>query len=87
MTDQEKIEEFKRLYTEEILVNGGSMSPELSQLFDEVLRIFGDNPAKMDALIEEIRNEYYGPELTLEDRVAILEEKVAKIEEYLNLGD
>lgn len=83
MTDQEKIEEFKRLYTEEILVNGGSMGPELSQLFDEVLRIFGDNPAKMDALIEEIRNEYYGPEVTLEDRVAILEEKVANIEKHL----
>ena len=83
MTDQEKIEEFKRLYTEEILVNGGSMSPELSQLFDEVLRIFGDNPAKMDALIEEIRNEYYGPEVTLEDRVATLEEKVANIEKHL----
>ncbi|WP_430619425.1 hypothetical protein [Enterococcus sp. DIV0802b] len=83
MTDQEKIEEFKRLYTEEILVNGGSMSPELSQLFDEVLSIFGDNPAKMDALIEEIRNEYYGPEVTLEDRVATLEEKVANIEKHL----
>lgn len=83
MTDQEKIEEFKRLYTEEILVNGGSMSPELSQLFEEVLRIFGDNPAKMDALIEEIRNEYYGPEVTLEDRVATLEEKVANIEKHL----
>lgn len=83
MTDQEKIEEFKRLYTEEILVNGGSMSPELSQLFDEVLRIFGDNPSKMDELIEEIRNEYYGPEVTLEDRVATLEEKVANIEKHL----
>ncbi len=89
MTDQEKakIEEFKRLYTEEILVSGGSMSPELDELFNEVLMILGDSSSKMDALIEEILNEYYGQEVTLEDRIVILEDKVAKIGDYLNLGD
>ena len=89
MTDQEKakIEEFKRLYTQICLVNEDPMTPELNELFNEVLMIFDDNPSKMDALIEEIRNEYYGPEITLEDRIIVLEEKVAKIEEFLNLGD
>lgn len=79
----DKIEEFKRLYTEEALENGGPMSPELNALFEEVLKIFGDDPSKMDALIEQIREEYYGPEVTWDDRVAALETKVASIEEYL----
>lgn len=86
MDIQAKIDRYKELYKES-LASGNPIADEANDLFQDILAYYGDDPSKMDALHEEIRNEFYGPEVTLEDRIVILEEKVAKIEEHLNLGD
>lgn len=82
MDIQVKIDRYKELYKES-LASGEPLGQEANDLFQEILTYYNEDPSKMDALIEEILNEYYGQQPTLEERIFNLEGKVARIEEQL----
>jgi len=82
MDIQVKIDRYKELYKKS-LASGEPLGQEANDLFQEILTYYNDDPSKMDALIEEILNEYYGQQPTLEERIFNLEGKVARIEEQL----
>ena len=78
------IEEFKKMYIDEIFEKKQSMSAELSALFDKVLENdLDDSPEKMDMLIDEMYDEYHGKELTVEEKQVVLEKSILELADVI----
>lgn len=77
---------FKELYKRDIIANGGTFSPLLQGIFDHLLKYeFNDNPDKMDAFINEIRESDVPKKPTIEERQTALEKSVLEIVETLGV--
>ena len=78
-----KLAEFKQRYKNEVLLTrGGSISPSLDELWNDVLiNELGDDPEKMSNLLEELRAEVNGKptELPINERLDLIEQAVLEL--------